>query len=75
MKKKEEELFTTGECAKRRGVTTQAIDAAIRRGAIPARKVGPYRLIKASDCDAYDPAMTMKERAARRHPAKSEEVK
>lgn len=72
-KKAEEDLLTTGECAKRRGVTTQAIDAAIRRGAIPARKVGPYRLIKASDCDAYDPAMTMKERSDRRQRKNTEE--
>lgn len=48
------ELLTTTEAARRRGVTRQAIDLAIRRGEIPAQRAGRYRLIRPKDADRWN---------------------
>lgn len=66
-----EKLLSSGECAERKGVSRQAINAAIKRGSLPAVKIGPNYAIRESDCDAYDPCEPV-ERGKRRW-ANSEE--
>ena len=61
----ESQLITTGECALRRGVSRQAVAAAIKRGALPARKIGRDYLIRVEDCEAYRPAMTPADKGRR----------
>jgi excisionase family DNA binding protein len=56
------ELLTTTEAAKRRGVTRQAIDLAIRRGEIRALRAGRYRLIRPKDADGWNANRAAQER-------------
>jgi hypothetical protein len=58
-------LLSTVECAELKGVTPQAIVAAIKRGALIARKVGPTYVIRSEDCAAYVPAFSSAEKGAR----------
>lgn len=58
--------LSTGECAKRKGVSRQAVVSAINRGHIRAEKIGPNYAIEESVCDAYEPAMEYSERSRRR---------
>ena len=51
-----EKLISTEECARRKGVTRQAITAAVIRGDIPATKVGRTYVVKEEDCEAFTPA-------------------
>lgn len=48
-------LLSVTECAKKKGVTRQAIVSAIQRGTLPAQVVGKYYAIKPEDCDQYTP--------------------
>lgn len=61
-----EKLLSTGQCAERKGVTRQAINAAIKRGDLLAVKIGPNYAITEAACDAYEPAMELEERSRRR---------
>ena len=58
-------LITTVECAARKGVTRQSIHDAIKRGALPAMRIGRDYLVKVADCEAYQPTRTPAERGAR----------
>jgi excisionase family DNA binding protein len=51
-----EDLISSGECAKLRGISRQAISKAIERGDLPAQRVGRYFVIKKCDCESYAPA-------------------
>lgn len=48
-------LLSVSECARRHGVARSTIHAAIRRGALPARRVGRVWVINEEDCDAFRP--------------------
>ena len=54
----ESTLISTGECAERKGITRQAVFEAIKRGDIPAIRIGRNFAIKSEDCDAFTPAFT-----------------
>ncbi len=67
---KEEEVvvidfISTSDCAARKGVSRQAVIDAIKRGVLPARKIGPNYIIRLVDCEAYTPATTPSERGKR----------
>jgi excisionase family DNA binding protein len=59
-------LLSTADCAQRKGVTEQAIRAAIQRGALPATKIGRTFIITEADCDAYQPVMDIRDRAKKK---------
>jgi hypothetical protein len=58
-------LITVSDCAVRKSVSVQAVNDAIKRGAIAAQKVGPLWLMTEEACEAYQPAKTPSERGAR----------
>jgi hypothetical protein len=55
-------LITVADCAARKGVSVQAVNSAIKRGAIPAQKVGPLWLMTERACNDYSPAKSYSER-------------
>lgn len=57
-----ETYISTEECASKKGVTRQAVVAAIKRGHLPALRIGGRYAIKPSDCEKYDPVIDYAER-------------
>jgi excisionase family DNA binding protein len=55
MPDEEEELLTPAECATLHGIRRQAVNDAIKRGKLTARKVGRHYVIKKRDCLDYKP--------------------
>lgn len=58
-------LLSISQCAQRKKVSRQAIHDAIKRGALPAIRIGNGYAIQVTDCDAYVPALTPAERGHR----------
>lgn len=48
-----DDFVSASECARRHGVTSQAIDAAIKKGRIEAVKVGNVWVIRGEECARY----------------------
>lgn len=67
-------LLSTEDGAQIKGVTVQAIVAAIRRGAIPATKVGRDYVIRSEDLEGYQPTRTQAERARRPRPSRKKDA-
>jgi predicted DNA-binding transcriptional regulator AlpA len=60
-------LLSTSQCAERKGVSPQAIWAAIQRGDLPAIKLGRFHFVNVSDLEAYTPVLDATERGRLRH--------
>jgi excisionase family DNA binding protein len=50
------DYLTVTEAAERRGLTRQAILAVIKRGTLPATRVGNHWLIHQRDLEAFEPS-------------------
>ena len=67
-----EKILSTGEVAEKKGVSPQAVLAAINRGDLKATRAGRFYVVTEEDCETWQPTKTQSERIQRRWEKKRE---